>query len=1042
MIQKLIEYSIRNRILVVMIFTLIALGAVFSMKTARVDAIPDIGENQQVVFTEWAGRSPKDIEEQVTYPLSIMLQGIPGVKNIRGMSAFGFSTIYVIFSEDVDFYWSRSRVLEKLATASSIVPEGVTPQMGPDATGLGQIYWYTIENDINSKSPKSLSELRSIQDFYVRYLLQGVEGVSEVASVGGFVKEYQIDVDPKKLFAYDIHFSKLLDSIKESNVDVGAEVIEDGAREFIVRGKGFFKSLSDIENVVVAIKNKTPIRIKDIATVGLGPGFRRGALDKNGVEAVGGVVTMRFGENPKLVIDKVKKRLEVIKSGLPEGVSLVPFYDRTKLIENTIGTVYSALSEEIIITIVVILLFLLHFKSSILVSLTLPFGVGISFILMKVIGIDSNVMSLSGMVIAIGSMVDMGIIMTENIYSHLSEKPQSNKKERIEIIIRSAREVGPAILTAVMTTIVTFLPVFGLEGSEGKLFGPLAWAKTLAMFGSVVVAIILIPALSVFMLNGKLRPIEKNKVSTLILNFYKPSLRWVLGNRKTFLIAPFVLLCLGGLAFVNLGKEFMPSLNEGDILYMPTTTPDISLTKAKELLSYTDKILNNHPLVEFAVGKLGRADTAIDPAPVSMFETVVKLVDKDKWPKGKSIYQIMEDLDQELQIPGLVNSWDFPIQTRIGMISTGIKTQVGIKIFGPNIKTLEKLASTIGEEVEKVKGAYGVYAEQITGKPYIEFNIDRIAASRYGINTGTINKILQTAVGGMKIGQFYDGRERYPIRVRYKKEFRDRIDELKRVLVPSPLGQHIPLEQLADVKIVTGPAAIQSENGLLRSMVLLNVKDRDLIGFVEEAKETISKTVDLPKGYSVVWAGQYENQVRATDRLKLLVPIALIINLLIIYLGIKNLRNSAIIFSAIPIAMAGGLILLWVGGFNTSVAVWVGFIALFGIAVDDGVLMMTYLQEAIKKNSPKNWFELRDCIVEAGSRRIRPLVMTTTTTCVALIPIMWATSTGSEVMKPMAIPTLGGMLVELITLFIVPVTFSYFEQKHIEQGEEYDMSKL
>lgn len=1037
MIQKLIEASIRNRVLVVILFVLIALLAVFSLKTARIDAIPDIGENQQIVFTEWPGRSPKDIEEQVTYPLSIMLQGIPGVKNIRGISAFGFSTIYVIFKDDVDFYWSRSRVLEKLSTAGSELPSGVVPKMGPDATGLGQIYWYTIENEKDNKNPKSLAELRSIQDFYVRYLLQGVEGVSEVASIGGFVKEYQIDVDPKKLFAYNIHFSQLLKSIKESNIDVGAEVVEDGDREFIVRGKGFFKSLTDIENVVLAIKNKTPIRVKDVATVGLGPGFRRGALDKNGTEAVGGVVTMRFGENPKQVIDKVKERLKVVEKGLPKGVKITPFYDRTELIEKTIGTVYESLREEIVITIVVILAFLLHFQSSILVSLTLPFGVGISFILMKILGIDSNVMSLSGLVIAIGSMVDMGIIMTENIYSHLSEKPDVSRSERVEIIVRSAREVGPAILTAVMTTIVTFLPVFGLEGSEGKLFGPLAWAKTLAMFGSVVVAIILVPALSVFLLKGNLKPIEKNKISMMIVNTYKPFLNWVLENRKTFLIAPALLLLLGGLALSNLGKEFMPSLNEGDILYMPTTTPDISMTKARELLAYTDKVLNEHPLVDYAVGKLGRANSAIDPAPVAMFETVVKLVPKDQWPDGKTIYEIMQDLDQTLQVPGLVNSWDFPIQTRIGMISTGIKTQIGIKIFGDDLNELESLASKVGKEVEKIKGAYGVYAEQITGKPYIEFDIDRVAASRYGINTGTVNKILQTAVGGMPIGQFYDGRERYPIRVRYKKELRDRVDDLKRVLVPSPLGQHIPLEQLADIKIVTGPAAIQSENGLLRSVVLLNVQGRDLIGFVEEAKKHIEKNVELPKGYSIVWAGQYENQVRATNRLKLLVPIALIINLVIIFLGIKNLRNSAIIFSAVPIAMAGGLILLWIGGFNTSVAVWVGFIALFGIAVDDGVVMMTYLQEAIKNHKPKNWEELKECVLEAGSRRIRPLVMTTTTTCVALIPVMWATTTGSEVMKPMAIPTLGGMLVELITLFIVPVTFSYFEQRRIEQGESH-----
>lgn len=1036
MIQNLIELCIRHRAIVVFGFIIIALLSLFSLKTARIDAIPDIGENQQIVFTEWAGRSPKDIEEQVTYPLSVMLQGIPGVKNIRATSAFGFSIIYVIFKDEVDFYWSRSRVLEKLSTASSELPPGVTPKMGPDATGLGQVFWYTLENEKDSLHPKSLAELRSLQDFYVRYLLQGVEGVSEVASIGGFVKEYQIDVDPNKLFAYDVHFSTLIQSIQNSNIDVGAEVVEDGDREFIVRGKGFFKSITDIENVVVAVKNQTPIRVKDLASVYLGAGFRRGALDKNGRESVGGVVTMRFGENPKEVIDNVKKRLEVVKKGLPKGVKLVPFYDRTEVIERTIATVYSALGQEIIITVIVILLFLLHFKSSILVSLTLPFGVGISFILMKLLDIDSNVMSLSGLVIAIGSMVDMGIIMTENIYSHLAEKPKASHHERIDIIIKAAREVGPAILTAVATTIVTFLPVFGLEGSEGKLFGPLAWAKTLAMFGSVVVAIILVPALSAYFLKGQLKPIEKNKVSRRIVKFYKPLLKWMLDHRKFFFIFPSILIFLGIYSYSQLGEEFMPSLNEGEILYMPVTTPDVSMTKARELLAYTDKKLKEHPLVENAIGKLGRANTAIDPAPVAMFETIVKLVPKDQWPSGVSIYDIMSELDSELQVPGLVNAWLFPIENRIAMISTGIKTQVGTKIFGDDLETLESLASKIGKEVEKIDGAYGVYAEQITGKPYIEFDIDRVSASRYGINTGTINKILQTAVGGMTIGQFYEGRERYPIRVRYKKELRDRIDELKKVLVPSPLGQHIPLSELADIQVVTGPAAIQSENGMLRSLVLLNVKGKDLIGFVEKAKSHIEKNVELPKGYSIVWAGQYENQVRSNNRLMMLVPLALVINLFLIYLGIKNLRNAAIVFSAVPVAFSGGLILLWLGGFTTSVAVWVGFIALFGIAVDDGVVMMTYLQEEIKDNKPRDWKGLKECILEAGSRRIRPLVMTTTTTVVALIPIMWSTSTGSEVMKPMAIPTLGGMLVELVTLFIVPVIYSYFEQRKIESNFE------
>ena len=1028
-VATIIEQAIKNRALVVIGFCVIFLVALFSIKTAHIDAIPDIGENQQIVFSEWPGRSPQDIEEQITYPLSIFLQGVPGIKDIRGTSAFGFSTIYLVFHEDIDFYWSRSRILEKLATLGDTVPEGVKPQMGPDATGLGQIFWYTLENEQDSEQPKSLAELRSLQDFYVKYLLSGVEGVSEVTSIGGFVKEYQIDVDPKKLFAYDVHFSAVVKAIQGSNLDVGAEVIEDGSREFIVRGKGLFSSLSDIEQVVVAVKDNTPIRVKDIARVGLGPSFRRGALDKNGVASVGGVVTMRFGANPQQVIDRVKERLLTVAKGLePAKVKLVPFYDRTEVITNTITTVYTALGQEIIITVIVILLFLLHFRASLLVSLTLPFGVGISFILMKIFGIDSNVMSLAGLVIAIGSMVDMGIIMTENIYAHLANNSPEDEQGRIQIIIEASREVGPAILTAVLTTIVTFLPVFALQGSEGKLFTPLAWTKTLAMLGALTVAIILIPSLAALFLRGKLQPLEDNKVSSIIVRVYRSMLTTILRVRPVFLCSLLPLLALGYYAFSNLDKEFMPSLNEGDILYMPVTTPDVSMSKARELLAYTDKVLAEHPLVEYAVGKLGRTVSAIDPAPIAMFETVVRLVDKDQWPDGTSIYDIMQELDQKLQVPGLVNSWDFPIQTRIGMISTGIKTQIGIKIFGDNLQKLEKLAGEIGKEVEKIKGAYGVYAERITGKPYIELNIDRIAAARFGINAATINSTLQTAVGGIPIGQFYEGRERYPLRIRYKKEFRDRIDELKRVLVPSPLGQHVPLEQLADIEIVTGPAAIQSEDGMLRSTVLLNVKDRGLVSFVEEARAHIAQKIKLPAGYTVVWAGEYENEVRASNRLRLLIPIVLLINLLIIFIGSRNFANALLIFTAVPISMAGGMALLWFADFNLSVAVWVGFIALFGITVDDGVVMVTYLQQALKKRQPQTRAELHDCILEAGSRRVRPLLMTTVTTIVALLPVMWATSTGSEVMQPMAVPILGGMVLELLSLFAVPVVYSYIER--------------
>ncbi len=1007
------------------------LFSLYSLKTARVDAIPDIGENQQIVYTPWPGRSPKDIEQLVTYPLSVLLQGIPGVKSIRGTSVFGLSMIYVVFKDNIDFYWSRSRVLEKISTAQSELPSGAIPQMGPDATGLGQVYWYTIENSSDNPHPKSLQELRSIQDFYIRYLLQSVEGVSEVASVGGFIKEYQIDVDPKKLFAFNTHFSAIIKAVESSNMDVGAEVIEDGDRELIVRGKGFFKSLEDIENVVVSINNGSPVRVKDLATVGMGPSFRRGALDKNGKEAVGGVVTMRYGENPKEVIDRIKTKMSEVKLGLPQGVQIVPFYDRTEIIDKTLHTVYKALTEEIIITIFVILFFILHLRASFLVAITLPFGVGISFILMNFLGIDSNVMSLSGLVIAIGSMVDMGIIMTENIYTHLSDHPHASDKKRLEIISNAAKEVAGPIFMAIITIIITFLPVFGLEGSEGKLFHPLAFAKTLAMIGSSLVALILIPALSFYLLRGKLKKIEENPIAIRLLNLYRPTLNWVLTHRKKFLILPIILISLGTYQFFNMGKEFMPSLNEGEILYMPVTVPDVSITKARELLTYTNNEIKKHPLVAEVVGKLGRAESAIDPAPVSMFETLVKLIPEDQWPSGVSIYDIMNELDEALQVPGLVNAWLFPIENRIGMISTGIKTQVGIKIFGSDLNTLERLSQEIGNLIQTLPEAYGVYAERVTGKPYIEFDVDRVKASRFGINVGSVNQILQTAVGGMSIGTFYEGRMRFPIRIRYQKEMRDRIDELKRVLVPSPLGQHIPIDQLADIKVVTGPSMINSENGLLRSLVLFNIRGQDLIGFVEKARSLVEAKIELPPGYSLNWAGQYENQQRANRRLLLLLPLALLINLFIIYLGIKNITKSLIVFSSIPLAISGGLILLGINDFNTSVAVWVGFIALFGLSVEDGLVMTTYLDQAKARHKPQTPEELRACVLEAGSRRIRPFIMTSATTIMALLPVMWSTSAGSEVIKPMAIPTLGGMTVALISLFIVPIFYSIYEERKL-----------
>jgi copper/silver efflux system protein len=796
----------------------------------------------------------------------------------------------------------------------------------------------------------------------------------------------------------------------------------------VLRGIGFFKSIEDIEEVVVKVKEGSPIRVKDLASVHTGPGFRRGSLDRNGRESVGGIVTMRFGENPKDVIERIKAKIPQITKGLPLEVKLNPYYDRSVLVEHTMDTVYSALVQEIFITLVVISLFLLHFKSSLLVGLTLPFGVGISFIFMYFLNIDSNVMSLSGLVIAIGSMVDMGIIMTENIYAHMAAAKPKSFTEKKEVISLAAKEMAPAIVTAVLTTLITFLPVFALDHAEGKLFIPLAWAKTLAMIGSVIVAIILIPVLSLYFIDKEVKPLEKNRVGFFIVNGYRPLLDWVLEHRKLFLALPLLLMIWSCFTYRNLGNEFMPSLNEGEILYMPVTTPNISITKARELLSYTNKEIKKHPLVIDVIGKLGRADTALDPAPVSMFETIIKLKPQSEWPSGLSIYDIMNELDERVQIPGIVNSWDFPIQTRIGMISTGIKTQVAVKVLGNDIIKLEELSKEIGQLIGEVKGASGVYAERINGKPYVEIEVDRVAASRFGVNTGDVNEIIQTAIGGMTIDQMYEGRERYPIRVRYKKELRDRLERLKNVLIATPTGQHLPITQVAKIKISTGPAMIQSENGILRSTVQLNIRGRDITSFVEEAKKKVETHLTIPPGYSIEWAGQYKNIEESNRKMLILIPLCLFLNLLILYFNFKSLGLSAIVFTAIPIAAAGGMILLGLTDTATSVAVWVGFIALFGIAVDDGVVMITFLKESLSNHTVSEWSDLKSVIVEAGCRRIRPLVMTTTTTIFALLPILWSQGQGSEIMRPMSIPVLGGMTIEIITLFIVPIIFSYYYQ--------------
>jgi Cu(I)/Ag(I) efflux system membrane protein CusA/SilA len=1078
MINRLINYCLRTPFVVFVIYIAIFFWGLWAITNIPVDAIPDIGEKQVIVYTEWPGRSAKDVEDQITYPLSVSLRGVSGVKTIRASSAFGFSEVYLIFHDKVDYYWARSRVLEKLNLASQRLPMGVVPVLGPDATGLGQVFWYTVEG-----KGISIDKLRSLQDWFIRYQLNSVEGVSEVASIGGFVKQYQIDIDPNKMLAYNVHLGEVMEAVKKSNIDVGAKVIENNAMEYIIRGLGFIKSLEDIEHIVVGEFNGVPITVKNIAVVQLGPEFRRGALDKDGQEAVGGVVIMRYGQNAMQVIHRVKQAIKDLEKGLPPGVKIVPFYDRTELIHRTIGTLREALILELIITMAVIVPFLAHIFAGIMICLALPFSVLMAYIAMYYLKIDANIMSLSGIAIAIGTLVDMGIVMTENAYRRLlihADDIKKGIKSRLEVIFGAASEVGSAVMTAILTTVVSFLAVFALEAQEGKLFKPLAYTKTFTLLASVTVALTLTPVLSMYFLKGKLRPPEENPLVKVMHNYYEKILRWCLNHRTTFLLIPAIVLItsltfilpkdiislivfssivlsilvfilpkklksififliigvlsLGWFSFApRIGREFMPPFDEGSILFMPVMLPSVSLTEAIRVIQIQDKIIKSFPEVEMVVGKVGRAESATDPAPVEMFETTITLKPKNQWRKGITKEKLIREMDASLQIPGVSNIWTQPIVNRIDMLATGIRTSVGVKVFGPDLKKIEEIAQDVESVVRTIPGAVDLYSEKIVGKPYIEFKIKREQIARYGVSIRDVQDVIEMAIGGENLTTTVEGRERYPVRVRYARELRDNIDALRRVLVSTKDGTQIPISQLVDIYFVTGPGMINSENGLLRAYVLMNVRGRDMVGFVEEASKIVAEKVKLPTGYFLQWSGQFENQVRAKNKIAVLLPISLLINFMLIYMNFRSIIKPAFIFTAVPVTLGGGVWLLAFSGFNFSVAVWVGFIALFGIAVDDGVLMTTYLDGVFKerKDKIKTRQDVVEATVYAGLGRIRPAFLTTITTIVALLPIMFLKGTGAEVMQPMAIPLIGGMTIEMITWFIVPTLYSWREERKL-----------
>jgi len=1261
MLNKIIRFFLENKLVTFLVLiVMISWGIInspFGWDTGflpndpvPVDAIPDIGENQQIVYTEWPGRSPQDIEDQISYPLTTSLLGIPGVKTIRSNSIFGVSSIYIIFEEGIEFYWSRTRILEKLnSLPAGTLPEDVSPALGPDATALGQIYWYTLEGrdkDGNPAGGWDPHELRTIQDFYVRYSLTSAKGVAEVASIGGFVKEYQVDVDPDAMKAHGVNISQVMAAVKNSNLDIGARTIEFNRAEYLIRALGYIKSLEDIEKSVVVVRNNIPIRIRDVAKVNFGPATRRGGLDKGGAEAVGGVVVARYGANPLHTIENLKEKIAEIEPGLPSKtladgtlskITIVPFYDRTGLIKETLGTLEEAISLELLISILVVIVLVLNLRASFLISSLLPIGVLITFITMRQFGVDANIVALSGIAIAIGVMVDVGVVFTENIIRHAEavENIGAKGKRLLEIVYTATVEVAGAVVTALATTIISFFPVFAMEAAEGKLFKPLAYTKTFTMLAALLIGLIIIPtlahlvfsirfdknkyskiwniliivagvvlsivsgkyiamALVAYGLNGlfaeKWSESKKSWVNliniaitvvvvvffltkawlplgaqnSLFANFlfviaivatvlgvlslvvisYSRILKWCLNNKWKFLSVPIIIVVFGisvwqgfdrlfgfmpefvqqtsvykklDTAIPGIGKEFMPSLDEGSFLFMPTTMPHSGIEENLEVIAILDKKINSIPEVESVVGKWGRVNSALDPAPTSMYENVInykpeyilnesghrmrfkvnkedafvlqdgstynpkeedfRLISKENLIKDNngeyfrqwrdevnSPNDIWDEIIKQATIPGLTSAPKLqPIQTRLVMLQTGMRAPMGIKVFGPDLESIEKVGYEIEKHLKQVEGvqAMSVFADRVVGKPYLELEIDRDAISRYGISVKNLQSVISSAIGGMQLTTTVEGRERFPVRLRYAREFRDNPEDLKKILIPTAGGAQIPLGELVKVNYIRGPQLIKSENTFLVGYVIFDKKDGFAeVDVVENAQDYLKEKLsqgefELPAGVSYVFTGNYENQIRATKRLMIVVPISLMVIFLILYFQFKSVMSTSLIFTGIIVALSGGFIMLWLYGqpwfmngelggihlrdlfqvrtINLSVAVWVGFIALFGVATDDGVLISTYIKQLQDKKTPKTIEEVRALVLEAGSKRVRPAIMTTATTIIALVPILTSTGKGSDIMVPMAIPLFGGMTIEVLTMFVVPVLYSMWQEGKVKK---------
>jgi Cu(I)/Ag(I) efflux system membrane protein CusA/SilA len=1067
-ISRIIEWCAHNRFLVFTGVLLLTLTGIWSMGHIPLDALPDISDVQVIIHTNWEGEPPNIIEDQVTYPIVTALLAGPRVKAVRAQTMFNDSYVFVVFEDGTDIYWARSRVVEYLQTIAGRLPANVRPAIGPDATGAGWVYEYVL---VDHSHKQSLADLRSIQDGHLRYQLATVPGVAEVASIGGFVRQYQVQLDPNKLLAYGIPLSTVIDRVKSSTNEVGGRVLELSGTRYMIRGLGYLKSLDDLANVPVMAKNGTPVLIKDLGTVSFGPDMREGVAEWNGEgETVGGIVVMRYGLNALNVIDGVKKKLAEIKGSLPPGVEIVSGYDRGGLISESINTLKHSLLEEAIIVSLVIIVFLFHFRSALIPILTLPIALVISFIPMYYLNVSSNIMSLGGLALAIGVLVDAAIVMVENGYRHLSERPTSGgevseernssngpalhketdasagksakkavERERVRILIDAAKQVGPALFFSLLIIVVSFLPVFLLEAQEGRMFRPLAWTKTLAVGFSSLLAITLVPILMVIFIRGKLRPESENPISRLTQALYLPVLRLCLKYRKTTLLLNLAFLVVTFPLMFKMGSQFMPPLFEGSSLYMPTALPGISITQASQLLPEQDRILRSFPEVETVFGVVGRSDSATDNAPLDMYDTTVMLKPREKWRPQMTYEKLIREMDEKLQFPGLTNTWTMPVQNRLDMALTGIKTPVGMKLQGTNLGQIQQLGAQVQQILSGLPQVRSVFAERVSQGFYINVEVNRPEAAKYGLTIADVQQAVESGIGGMNVAENVEGRSRYPINVRYQRDFRDNVGELSRVLIATPSGAQIPISEVAKISFSRGPAMIRDEDGQLTGYVYIDLNTTDYGGFVDQASKLLRQKLQLPAGYTYQWSGEYEFQLRAKERMKIILPVVFFVIFLLLYMVFHNLTEAMVLIFPTFYAMTGGLILQWLLGYNFSVAVWVGYIALFGIAVETGVVMVVYLHESLDKrialDRPLTEVDIHEAAIEGAVHRLRPKLMTVCAVLASLIPILWASGIGSDVMKPIAAPMVGGMITSTIhVLILVPVFFVLMKERALRRG--------